>query len=212
MGTDTQYGNTSNHQDFSDFRGDMLTYVKRGVLWVNKKPHYIVELVKEPDLTYVMVYGVHPGTENNPKKLATEVRKRKNVFSTKTLLGQIANRMIPVKETVKWEPKPPVFVAPVIPNQVATLTGRREDGFFEREPDRISSVGGEKVLHRGKNTGVFIGLSSIDWEDGYYIPTESILKTLNMYKQDMFYDLSGDNNNPNNPLSTYYKGSVQDLY
>lgn len=193
-------------EDMPTPKGDQLTYIRKGVLWVQKNPHYIVELIKEPREVYVMVYAVHPNTNDNPKKKAQEIVSKKNVFSQSTLLGKLASTILPVKATKKWVPEPPLFVAPIIPNQIATLTGKREDGFFEREPDRMTATGGERKLVRGRNTGVFIGLSSIVWEDGYTIPTESIVKTLTEYKQDLFFDLEGDNNNSGNPLSTYYKG------
>ena len=183
-----------------------LTYTKKGVLWLEKKPHYIVELVKENNLSYVVVYGVHPGTESNPQPLAQEVTETKGRFSDHTRLGQIANRLFPAKRVKKWIPKDPLFVAPVIPHRRNTFTGVYEDGFFEREADRVSVIQGEKRLIRGNNTGVFIGLSSIVWEDKVKIPTDSLIKALNNYKhQGMFYDLQGNNNSSSNPLSTYYK-------
>lgn len=194
-------------EDLPTPKGDQLTYIRKGVLWVQKNPHYIVELIKEPRETYVMVYGVHPDTKDNPQKKAQEVVRRKNVFSPNTLLGKLASAVLPVKSTKKWVPEPPLFVAPIIPNQIATLTGKRESGFFEREPDRMTSQAGERKLVRGRNTGVFIGLSSIDWEEGYTIPTQSIVKTLTEYKQDLFFDLEGRNEDSGNPLSTYYKGN-----
>lgn len=199
------------HDNLPTPKGDGLTYIRRGVLYVQKKPHYIVELIKEDTASYVMVYAVHPPNDTNdkqekPKKLAREVTKKQNVFSKNTLLGQLANRMIPAKSTSRWIPNGPLFIAPVIPNQVATLTGKVEEGFFEREPDREAVLGGERKMVRGEATGVFVGLSSIVWEDKVTIPTESLIKALTEYKQDMFYDLEGDNNNQDNPLSTYYQG------
>lgn len=186
--------------------GDLLTYIKKGVLYIEKKPHYIVELIREPDLAYVMVYKVHPGTDDNPKKLAVKVSKPQHSFVTSTVLGMLASKMIPNKMEHKWVPKDPVFVAPVIPNGYNTFTNKREDGFFEREEDRVAVEAGEKKLYRGRNTGVFIGLSSIIWEDKMTIPTESLVKTLTAYKDEMFYDLQGNNNDRGNALSTYYKG------
>lgn len=193
-----------------DIKGDQLTYVRRGVLWIERKPHYIVELIKEPDLTYVAVYKVHPGTEKNPQKLAQEVVEKRNVFSSNTKLGQLANAIFPSKTVKKWVPKDPVFIAPVIPNKKNTFTGKIEDGFFEREEDRVVVQGGQRKIIRGRNTGVFIGLSSIDWEDKISIPTESILRNLRNYQKDMFYDLTSNNTNlnlnqnKNNLLSTYF--------
>lgn len=197
--------------DFNEIatpKGELLTYIKKGVLWVEKKPYYIVELIKEVDATYVVVYAVHPGTEKNPQIAASEITSKKNVFSPRTRLGQIANQLLPTKETMKWIPKPPLFIAPIIPNQVATLTGKREEGFFEREADQVTSTAGERKYIRGKNTGVFIGLSSIQWEDKITIPTESLVKTLTQYKEDMFFDLEGNNEDTGNPLSRYYKGGL----
>jgi hypothetical protein len=185
-------------------KANQLTYIRKGVLWVEKFPHYIVELIKEENLSYVMVYRVHPGTEDNPKKLAQELVTQQNIFSNNTRLGQLANTIIPKRSSKKWIPKDPIFVAPVLPDRVSTFTGKREAGFFEREEDRIVVQGGEKKLIRGSNTGVFIGLSSIEWEEKFSIPTDSLVKTLTQYKQDMFYDLSGNNNDKGNPLSTYY--------
>lgn len=186
---------------------NLLTYIKRGVLWVQSKPYYIVELIKEGELSFVTVYGVQPGTEDNPKKAAYEVQNKANRFSINTLLGQLANVMFPVKQTTKWVEKDPIFVAPVIPNQVSTFTGNVEAGFFEREPDTVTVQAGEKKLVRGRNTGVFVGLSSVTWEDKVHIPTDSLVKALRHYQsQSDFFDLSGNNNNTHNPLSTYYRG------
>lgn len=187
-------------------KADQLTYIKKGVLWLEKKPHYIVELIKEQNLSYVLVYKVHPDTDSNPQKLADEIITKTNVFSQNTRLGQLANMLVPSKTGKKWVPRPPVFVAPVIPNQISTFTGKREAGFFEREEDRIAVQGGEKKMIRGANTGVFVGLSSIEWEEKVKIPTESLVKTLTQYKQDMFFDLEGNNNDKSNPLSNFYRG------
>jgi hypothetical protein len=184
---------------------ELLTYIKKGVLWIQKQPIYIVELLKEGNLAYVMVYKVHPGTEKDPKKLAAEQAQKRHNFSPNTFLGQLANRIIPNKVTKKWIPKPPVFVAPIVQNQMNTFTGQYEAGFFEREEDRMAVEGGEKKLIRGKNTGVFIGLSSIHWQDGFTIPTKSLVEALRHNEnQGGFYDFSGNNQDKGNPLSTAY--------
>ncbi|QDP42918.1 hypothetical protein HWC53_gp171 [Bacillus phage vB_BmeM-Goe8] len=187
---------------------DLLRYIRKGVLIVQKKPFYIVELIKEQNTAYVIVYKVHPGTDDNPQKLAVEEKKRINTFSPNTLLGNLANRLIPGKISRKWVPKPPVFIAPVVPNQVDTFTGKRESGFFEREEDRMVTEAGKKKLIRGDNTGVFIGLSSVTWDDKVTIPTDSLIKALIQHKQEEgnFFDLQGANENQSNPLSTYFNG------
>lgn len=186
---------------------DLLTYIKKGVLWVKGSPYYIVELVKEGEVSFVTVYGVQPGTESNPQKAASQVQDKGNRFSTNTLLGQLANVMFPVKQTAKWVTKDPIFVAPVLVNQTNTFTGQTESGFFEREADTVTVTGGKKNLVRGRNTGVFIGLSSITWDSKVSIPTESLVKALRQYQAEgNFFDLTGNNNSTQNPLSTYYRG------
>jgi hypothetical protein len=198
--------------DFGDWgevatpKGNLLKYIKKGVLWLEKKPYYIVELIKEENLAYVMVYKVHPGTEDNPQKLAQEITATQQRFSSNTRLGQLANNLFPTKATKKWIPYDPVFIAPVVPSRPNTFTGKFEEGFYEREEDRVAVQGGEKIVIRGKNTGVFIGLSSINWEPKVTIPTDSLVKTLKEYERSSFFDLDGNNADKSNPLSTYYRG------
>lgn len=187
-------------------KANLLTYHKKGILWVEKKPYYIVDLIKEENLAYVAVYKVHPGTEDNPQKLAQEINDAQPRFSNSTRLGQLANAMFPTKAVKKWVPYPPIFIAPVVPNRLNTFTGKYEEGFFEREPDREGVQAGERVIIRGKSSGVFIGLSSIEWEPKYTIPTESLVKTLREYEKTSFYDFEGNNSDKGNPLSTYYNG------
>lgn len=188
-------------------KANQLTYIKKGVLWVAQKPYYIVELVKENSFSYVMVYKVHPGTDKDPHKLAQEVVDNQPRFSNQTRLGQIANSMFPTKATKRWVVKDPVYVAPTVPNRMNTFTGQYEEGFFDREEDKIVVIGGKPMMDRGANTGVFIGLSSITWEDKVRIPTDSLVKVLRNYQQqDLFFDLQGNNNSNSNPLSSYYKG------
>jgi len=190
-------------------KGELLTYRQQGVLWLQGGPYYIIDYIKDPYSTYVMVYGVQLDVNGFPMKQAKEIpHKRINRFSESTRLGQLANHILPKKQTKKLQTKPPIFIAPVVPNQKATLTGEIEDVFYEREPDRMGTIAGEKTLIKGRSTGVAVGMSSIVWNDGYTIDTNSILNALTQYKDDMFYDLGGvggDNEDPDNPLGRYYK-------
>ena len=186
---------------------DKLTYHRQGVLWVKGTPTYIVDLVKEGDLSYVIVFKADPTEKTNPRKFAVEQVVGQEQYKNTTWLGQLANSLFPARKVRKWIPKPPLFVAPVVPNQVDTFTGKRESGFFEREEDQVSTIAGERHYIRGKNTGVFVGLSSIDWDDKYTIPTESLVSALIQYRQgDGFYDFSGNNNDQSNPLGSNYQG------
>lgn len=191
-----------------DLDKDKLEYHKTGVLWLKGDPVYIVDLVREGNLAYVVVYAADNLEKKNPRKLAIkQTIKDGERFSSATRLGALANAMFPAKKQEKWVEKPPLFVAPVIPKYVNTLTGKEESGFFEREPDKETTVAGERVLQRGKNTGVFIGLSSIVWEEGFKIPTKSLVDALIQHQQgDGFYDFTGGNNRPDNPLGRGYQG------
>jgi len=191
-----------------DLDKDKLEYHKSGCLFVKGEPVYIVDLVKEGNLSYVVVYAADPTEKANPRKQAVkQVVKGGSFFSPATLLGRLANEKFPAKKQEKWVEKPPLFVAPVIPKYVSTLTGKEESGFFEREPDSLTTVAGERSLRRGKNTGVFIGLSSIVWEEGFKIPTQSLVDALIQHQQrDGFYDFTGNDSSPDNPLGRGYRG------
>ncbi|AEW47141.1 hypothetical protein BCP78_0134 [Bacillus phage BCP78] len=194
-------------EELINISGSDLAYHRKGVLLVDNKPHYIVELVKEPHTAlYAAVYAVHPGTDKYPKKRAMQKEGFVGRFNGTTRLAQIANALFPAKRVIGWEEEPPLFVAPIVSGQISTFTKQVEDGFFEREPDRLTTEGGERKIIRGKNTGVFIGLSSIEWEEKTSIPLDSLVKALiNHNQNDGFFDLTGDNNSKNNPLGTYYK-------
>ncbi|UJH95649.1 hypothetical protein [Bacillus phage vB_BtM_BMBsp2] len=185
--------NPFENEDLIKISASDLTYHRRGVLYVEKRPYYIVELIKEPNTAlYAVVYAVQPGTESNPKKRATPIINNANRFSGETRLGQIANMMFPVKKTTGWKENPPLFVSPVLSGRVATLTGVNEDGFFERTPDRWTSVGGTKKLEHGQPTGVFIGLSTVEWDTVTHIPVDSLVKAMIRNQQTSdFFDLTG---------------------
>lgn len=173
-----------------------LTYRRRGCLSVAGEPTYIVELVKEPDTAlYAVVYDVHPqpkgATGVRPKKKAIEVEIKKNVFSNNTVLGQLANKMIPTKVEKKWVEDEPLFISPVVQG-VSTLTGKKEEGFYEKEREVKRHVQGGVIWTGGNPTGVFVGLSSVVWFEDYSIPAESIVGALvrEQQEKDNFYDLN----------------------
>lgn len=202
--------NPNYRQDVPSLWDNKLVYIQKGVLWVQQRPHYIVELIKDSNGVYVAVYEAQPveGKDDpnfsNPKKAAREVNVGSKEYSPNTFLGQFANKFFPKRKLTKWQEKEVLFIAPIVQKQKATITGKIEDGFFEREPDKMVVERGEKVMSRGRNTGVFIGLSSIEWEDKVRIPTQSILDELDLYNDSLFYDLEGYYDN-SNPLSHLYK-------
>ncbi|AHZ09629.1 hypothetical protein FP74_gp167 [Bacillus phage CAM003] len=197
--------------DIFNLSNKNITYYKRGCLSADGEPHYIVELVKEPNnVIYAVVYDVHTphpkGQGLQPKKKAKRVKEHMNRFSTSTLLGRIANKMVRAKYNEKWVEEPPLFVAPVVLGN-STLSGRRGAGFYEREKDELKPKAGELVMVRGENTGVFVALDDIHWFGDFSVPVESIIKAIikEQEQKSDFYDLTGDNDDTNNPLSRYYK-------
>jgi len=183
-----------------------LEYHRSGVLFIQGTPSYIIDMVKEGNLSYVIEYAADPTSKQPIKAYSLQKRGEVPRFSPNTRLGVLANRMFPAKKQEVRVDNPPLFVAPVIPRYTNTFTGEEESGFFEREPDKATTVGGERTLQRGKNTGVFIGLSSIVWDEKYTIPTKSLVEALIQHQQgDGFYDFTG-NDKPDNPLGRNYQG------
>ncbi len=185
-----------------------LEYHQQGTLFIQETPTYIVDMVKEGSLSYVIVYAATTDTAGKPQKAFT-LQRRGEVprFSPNTRLGALANSFFPPKKQQVRVENPPLFVAPIIPRHVNTFTGKEESGFFEREPDKATTVAGERTLQRGKNTGVFIGLSSIVWDEKYTIPTRSLVEALIRHRQgDGFYDFTESGDQPDNPLGNNYRG------
>jgi len=154
--------------------------IRRGIFYLNMKeekdPLYIIELQENEGSSadVVSVYDVKNGS-NPPIKDYTET-----VISYKygdTALGNLANEAHKerLKKTrTKTEEKPPLFLAPVT-IATNTMTGRMERGFFERKPDSFyKNEEGKPAIRYGENSGVFIGLSIIKWEQVYYSVEELI--------------------------------------
>lgn len=199
-------------QDFSNLDESLIKYVRRGVLWADKKPVYIIELVKERDTAYVLAFevqteGVDP--KSPPMKKGQFIPKKTAQFNQQTVLGRIADALYSRNKTEakSWRPSPPVFVCPVVHNQRDTFSGKTGSGFFEHTPDRWTTQGGQRKYERGTPTGVFVGLDSIVWEDKVTIPADSVVKAFSAEGGNDFYDFTGEdkNENPNNPLGGAYK-------
>ncbi|AQN32513.1 hypothetical protein BCP12_095 [Bacillus phage BCP12] len=114
-------------EELINISGSDLAYHRKGVLLVDNKPHYIVELVKEPHTAlYAAVYAVHPGTDKYPKKRAMQKEGFVGRFNGTTRLAQIANALFPAKRVIGWEEEPPLFVAPIVSGQISTFTKQVE--------------------------------------------------------------------------------------
>ncbi|AMB18721.1 hypothetical protein BH780_gp138 [Bacillus phage Eldridge] len=190
-----------------DLDKNKLEYHRQGTLFIQGVPTYIIDMVKEGDLLYVIVYAADSASKEPRKAYTLQRRGEVPRFSSNTRLGVLANTLFPPKKQQVRVDNPPVFVAPVIPRFTNTFTGKEESGFFEREPDKLTTVAGERTLQRGKNTGVFIGLSSIVWDEKYTIPTKSLVDALIRHQQaDGFYDFTDGGDNKDNPLGRNYQG------
>lgn len=198
-----------NNKDMSLPNPELLTYVQTGVLWIKDDPIYVIDLVKKENIAIVHVFAVHDKKDQKPKKRAVLIRQQVTRFSPKTKLGELANNFLPAKTIEKWVVSPPLFTAPIVQGYRDTFSQRQEPGFFEREPDTETAFNGERKIIRGKNTGVFIGLSSIVWEDKIRISQESLAQAITQYRQgNSFYDFTGRDDDPNNPLSNKYNGNL----
>lgn len=191
---------------------NLLQYVKRGVLWVQKKPVYIIELINEKDTAYVAAYAVQE--ENIDPKAPPIKRGRFEVkpaaqFSKRTTLGKLADSIYSnnKKDVRVWKSDPPVFVCPVVPNQQDTFSGKVGSGFYEHTEDHWTTLGTQRKYERGTPTGVFIGLDSVVWEDKVTISADSFVRAFAAEENNSFYDFSGEdrNENPSNPLGGAYK-------
>ncbi|ANM46123.1 hypothetical protein BELINDA_197 [Bacillus phage Belinda] len=190
--------------------GKYLRYTKQGAISVGGEPHYIVDLIKEHDGTmYAIVFKAHTPHPKGvtPKKKASSKSERMNPFSLNTTLGAWANSKMPPKYRKKWVIDDPLFVCPIV-NGVSTLSGRRGQGFYEREPDVLKPRGGEMVMVRGDYTGVFIHLNDVHWFNEFSVGVKNIVQALSMQQGEFisdFYDLEHSNESVSNPLSRYYE-------
>ncbi|AID17125.1 hypothetical protein QLX41_gp037 [Listeria phage LMTA-94] len=150
-------------------QGDLQpSIMRRGILYIRKKPEYIVEYVEEAssDTLMVSVFAVQPKSKP-PLKAWTLVDKTFQ-YNTGTTLGLLAKELKHVPKKTEKRENPPLFIAPAL-DGVDTFTGRAGKGFYDREPDRATSDG--KIV-QGKHTGVFVGFDSITWEKAIVLTEE----------------------------------------
>lgn len=191
------------------YQGEDLHYTQRGVLYIEQVPVFIVDLHKFSDTLYAVVFDVEDRKAAYPrKKLKTEQRKLMPKFLKTTKLGSLFAAMsgssgeeetIDVKEEER-----PLFMAPVLPDQICSITKTMQSAFFEREPDRLDTRfgGKERRMLRGRNTGAIIGLSAILW-DKPKADVSSVVKSVKGTEDPMYFDLLQSKDMPN-PLKEYY--------
>jgi len=157
------------------------TKVHTGVMYVNKKPVYIIEVVEEngENAEFVTVYEAHRHKNEEdasiPVKAYDVVEKDMNYIKPTTLLGQLASKMVkPNKKRIKIT-KPPLFMTEIMVGK-DTFTGKEGRGFYEREKDEVRITKKEGIgVKRGDRTGVFISLDSIIWEK-VRVPTTDLVE------------------------------------
>lgn len=157
----------------------MLTfdnYFLRGLLTVNvdgkRKPLYIAEYHTGggPDTPRsIAVYKVAEEKQSDGTvyydKAYTMEKTSKTKFSTKTLLGKLAQGDDKPEEHTIKRYELPVFVT-LIEQGTDTFTHKTGDGFWELERGHFDSESGNYEL--GDKTGVFICLDSFKWHDAKY--------------------------------------------
>lgn len=149
-------------------------YVREGIIFVNKKPEYVVEYIYDESnpRDYITVYK--PESEDNPVKAYTLVDRTKQ-FKGTTKLSAIARSRIKPERKVERVVDPPLFMAPIVEG-VSTFTGKFGDGFYEREPDQLVAGNNQMRVEKGDYTGVFISLDDIRWGKEYVATKEIIAR------------------------------------
>lgn len=157
----------------------MLNRHRTGELWLDKKLVYLIDATESDVDCLLEVYGVALGA----KRKAFDIeRRKKNNYSKKTLLGQLARLLLDKEnrgeDTEDIEvTKPPLFYT-YAEWGTDTFTGKQGMGFWDMEPSTVSLK--EHKVIEGNRTGVFILLSSVNWGDYYYKNSE----ILNEFKDD----------------------------
>lgn len=147
----------------------------KGVIHVNQKPVYIIEVVEESagqSTQYATLYTVQ--RDSNPPIKSYKTIKKSKGFKSTTVLGKLADSMFkPTSHLVRQE-EPPAFMVDLMYGK-DTFTGVEGKGFYEREQDVIQVTAGGVKVKPGELTGVFIALSSVVWEK-MTVSTEDILQ------------------------------------
>ena len=169
--------------DFSAFDDKSITMrISEGVYYFEDIPIYIVEHVEEDLSEYILVYDVQEGTEEPMKKFTT-MSVNTHTIPGGTKLSNIIKSRIPPRIQYKKIISEPIFVSNIIHMGTDTVTGKVGKGFFERARDKeVLSESGRKIIP-GDYTGVFIGLSSIEWRKSY-TPLDSVVETYRRQKED----------------------------
>lgn len=162
---------------------DTPTRIHTGVLYVQKKPIYIIEVVEEHGnpAEYVTIYDAHqPRTlsredlvDITPVKAYDRVEKEIGKIKDTTILGQLASKINKPTKKIIHITKPPLFMTDIQVG-VDTFTGKEGKGFYEREKDVVRITGKGMDIKHGDRTGVFISFDSIVWEK-LKIPTDDVL-------------------------------------
>lgn len=176
----------------SDIRDSLITMdkmppvIKHGVMYIMKKPVYIIELIEDGGTAaeYVTVYEVEQNSKPPIKAYKKTVRQQG--FKKTTLLGQLASERFKIADKIEKITNPPLFMA-TLTYGVDTFSRKEGRGFYEREKDDIIVSAKGVQVQRGDQTGVFINLDSITWEKAYVAPGD-ILKEFNARKA-LWFDL-----------------------
>lgn len=165
---------------------------REGILYVNKKPMYIVRQTDFPGgESAVGVYAVsekdYKASKGTVIKPDWQLKERTSQFNGASVLSDIAKRKEKL-DLVKVE-KPALYTSRVV-NGIGTFGGKEGLGFFEYTQEKYNQV--TREYEPGQPTGVFILLDDIRWEDKIHMDDKSLLQLLtetNTMKQEGLYRL-----------------------
>lgn len=173
--------------------------VHRGVLRLKGKdsegratyePIYLVEMLEvEGVKELVTVFKPHPDSSIEKPIRDYTLRTVEKTYSKKTRLGKLASTLNSDSKGNIILEKPPLFMA-MIEQGVDTFSGKAELGFKEKEPDTTTIDKGKLVTIHGGDTGVFIGLSSIKWNETV-VATEELLRKIRSRQEVLSYGFGG---------------------
>lgn len=149
---------------------ELPAYLEHGFLTVNKVPLYYVERYSDSD--QLTVYGVKReegrsmanGTPYYDKDYT--IREKQTLHYHNTVLGNLLNKQIKDNHQTYKMYKAPLFVAD-IKMGTDSFDGKYKVGFEERLPDKIvmNKAGVPVSNQHQQETGVFIGLDKIKWDE-----------------------------------------------
>jgi len=160
-----------------------------GVLWYEKKPVYIVKIVKKYGIRTAYVYNYSVSDYRSFKVVRPDWSpvdaSSGDVIAKESPFALLHNNKVN-RKTVNVE-KPPVYSAPVLEG-TSTITNKIQEGFYER----VKVRSGSSTIYTP--SGAFIGLDDITWEEGGKLNLEDLMAEATRASKEAMYEKYGLNN------------------